>query len=283
MTEPAAKSRSSRATRSNSGLKPGQPGTGIIKATRDRRTLTGQRDADWVRPPRRARREGPVRHFVEEDVHLRVPADDLVQMREHPDVGEAIEIRETAAVGLEDLDRRRAAVVGHRLEWHAVEIDVRRGNAPDRSVDDRLDPPLVERGLNEGQRCAAVREAPEGERAVESLRSRDRPFERALRREQGNCLRVEDRRRVEIRPCVEEELQHQLGAEVAHVLDRRPAPARERVSTAPRGAEGRPRRPGIARARAAHLDQAGVAELGQPAVDERAGAREHAADLAARR
>ena len=96
------------------------------------------------------------------------PADGFVQVRDHPDVGEAVEIGEAAAMGLREHDPRWAGVVRRGLQRHAVEGGVGRADMPDRLVVDRASPALVEERLDEGARRPRAREAPDGDGAVEA-------------------------------------------------------------------------------------------------------------------
>ena len=128
----------------------------------------------WVRPVRRARREGPARPVVEEGRDRVVPAGGLVEMRQHPEVREACHVAEGSSMGLGDVDPRRPGVVGDRLQRHALQRSVRRADAADRGVDDRLGHPPVAQRLDEGERRPRAREAPERERRLEPLGGRGR-------------------------------------------------------------------------------------------------------------
>ena len=86
---------------------------------------------------------------VEKCAHRRIPAHDLVEVRDDPDVGEAVEIREASTVRTRDLDRRRAPRVGDWLQRHPVQLGVRRADVPDRAVDDRFDDATVEQAFDE--------------------------------------------------------------------------------------------------------------------------------------
>ncbi len=231
--------------RSRTGVPSRRSSPSTTTAASPTATMPGEREPDRVRPARRAGRERPVRAVVEEGRHGRVPAQALVEVGEHPDVGEAVEVGEAAAVGLGELDRRLAARVGDRLERHAVELRVRRDDVADRPVDDGLDRAAVEERLDERERGAGDGQPPEHERAVEPV---DRL--RADARAPAPCGRgaapalARSGGGVEPGAVVEEELQHQLRAQVANVLDRSAAPAGERRPAAPRRAERRPGRAG---------------------------------------
>ena len=129
----------------------------------------GEREPERVRPARRARRERPARLVVEERRHRLVPAGRLVEVCQHPDVREARDVAQAAPVRLGDLDPRRPGVVGDRLEGHPVQRAVRRADAADRRVHDRLRHAPVAERLDERERRPRGRETPEREGRVEAL------------------------------------------------------------------------------------------------------------------
>src|SRR5262245_13887892 len=66
----------------------------------------GERNAEWVRTTRRARRERPMLSTVEERPDLRPPTEDFVQVRDDPDMGKPLEVGETSEVRDRDMDQR---------------------------------------------------------------------------------------------------------------------------------------------------------------------------------
>ena len=90
-------------------------------------------------------------------------------------------------------------------------------------------------------------------------------------------------RPVEARALEEEELEQELGAEIAHVHHGPAEPAPERRASARRRREQNAFRPARARRAAAILDVAEVAQDGDGAVDERPAHRPHVPDRAVRR
>jgi hypothetical protein len=95
----------------------------------------------------------------------------------------------------------------------------------------------------------------------------------ALEGELGPCedgrLLAQKRLGIDGRTLMEEELQHQLRAEVAHVLHRGSEPASHGRTTASRRGERRSRGAGVARRASALLDESCLAELRKCAVRER--------------
>ena len=166
---------------------------------------------------------------------------------------EAVEVVEAAAVRLGDLDLRLTLVSA--IGWSGM---------PSSSVCGDTTLPI---GGRRPARPCAYRGAPRRTRAPIARRTaaRGRASARTLpmiepappsvlgRREREPAL--EERRRVETAALVEQELDHQLGAEVSDVLDRRAAPARERRSAAPRRTEHRPSRARVARGRPSRLHE----------------------------
>ena len=148
---------------------------------------------------------------------------------------------------------------------------MRRDDAADRAVDDRVDAPLVEQRLDEGRGSARDREAPERERPFEPRRLGRPSLERTLGPREDARLPAQERRRVDAGALVEEQLEHEGGAEIADVLDGSSSPAPEGRASAPGRAERRSRGAGVARRRAPGLDEPGFPELGERAV--RQGAR----------
>jgi hypothetical protein len=167
--------------RSSTGVPASRSMPSTTTASSSTETIRASERPTGIRPPRRAGREGAVRRVVEERRDGRIPARRLVQVREHPEVREAFEVVEAAAVRLEHLDPRLAARVRDRLEGHAVEVRVRRGDEADRAVDDRLDGSPVEQGLDERQCGTDDREAPEDERPLELGGRPSLALERQLR------------------------------------------------------------------------------------------------------
>jgi hypothetical protein len=183
----------------------------------------------------------------------------------------------------EDLDPRRSVQVGDRLQRHAVELGMRRDDDSDRPVHDRLDRAPVEQRIDERHRGSNDRETPQQERVRELGCGTRLALENELGPCEGGCLLAQERLGIEAGTLVEEELQHQLRAKIAHVLHRASEPASERSTTAPRGGERRSRGAGVARGASALLDESRLAELCKCAVHERSRARVDATDLAARR
>ena len=85
------------------------------------------------------------------------------------------------------------------------------------------------------------------------------PLECELRLAEQGGLRAQEAGRIALGPFVEEQLEHELRPEIADVLDRRVAPARERRTAAPRRPERGPLRARIARRRPADLDETRLA------------------------
>ena len=171
--------------------------------------------------------------IVQERVDRVGPADGLVQVRDHPDVREAVEVDEAAAMRLGEHDPRRA-----RTSSAAGCSGIPSSEAwAELTMPDRL---VVDRALRRARRAAPRRRrAPParsisrqiGDGAVEALGLGDPLRESAL-------AALEDRRAgpaaavpVAARAVEKEELEQQLRAEVADVLDG-PSPA---SAGAPRG------------------------------------------------
>ncbi len=206
-----------------------------------------------------------------------------MQVRDDPDVREVGEVLEAAAMRLEDLDARVALFVGDRLERHAVEIRVRRRHDANRAVDDWVDCPSVEERLDERERRANDGEPPEDERPVERRHRAQLALEDELPADEERGLVVEQSGGVRAGAVVEEELQHELGAQVTDVLHRRVAPAPEGGAAATRRCERRTSRAFVARCRSLDLHEPGLAQLSERPVHERARARVDATHFAVRR
>jgi hypothetical protein len=125
----------------------------------------------------------------------------------------------------------------------------------DRAVHDRLHRTLVEKRLHEGERCPDHRESPQDERSVECGRRPQLALEGELAAREKPCLLAQETKRVGARTLVEEQLEHELRAEVADVLDRRVAPLPEGRAAASRGGERRSRGTLVARRRSLLLDE----------------------------
>ena len=98
----------------------------------------------------------------------------------------------------------------------------------DGAVDDGIDRPLVEERFHERERRAHDRETPEDERPVEVDRLAQLQLERQFATDQDGFLLAKQWGRVGTGALVEQQLEHELGPQVADVFDRRLAPLPER-------------------------------------------------------
>ena len=172
----------------------------------------------------------------------------LVQVREHPDVGEAVEVGEAAAVRLGDLDRRLAARVRHRLERHAVELRVRGGDVADRSVDDRLRR-FGCRAAPRRRRGPRARPTAARARAFGRIRLRSASWRSSARSVRASAIACSRRSGAGSRPARSWKRSFSISSERRSrtCSTGAAAPALERRAAAPRRAERRPGRPGVAR------------------------------------
>jgi hypothetical protein len=118
---------------------------------------------------------------------------------------------------------------------------------------------VVEERLHEGERCPYHREPPQDECPVERGRRPQLALERELAAGEESRLVTQESNGVGARALVEEQLEHELRAEVADVADRRVAPLPERGAAAPRNGECRSRGALVARSRPLLLDEPGFA------------------------